>query len=241
MQLDILAVGAHPDDVELCCGGTLAKLVRSGKKAGILDLTEGELGTRGTRTLRLKEAAAAGSILGCVRENLRLPDGNIEVNQRNVKRMITIIRKFRPKMIVIPHWHERHPDHVHAHHLCKEAWFYSGLRKISTTLGGRKQDPWRPDNYIHFMQWYEFTPSFIVDITGSYETRLRAIRTHKSQFYDPGSTEPATKLSDASFFDFIETRAKVYGAKIGVKYGEPFYSVEAIGIEDPLELTMFKG
>jgi bacillithiol biosynthesis deacetylase BshB1 len=241
MQLDILAVGAHPDDVELCCAGTLAKLVGKGKKAGILDLTEGELGTRGTRRLRLREAAAAASILGCVRENLRIPDGDIEVNQKNIKKMITVIRKYRPKMIIIPHWQERHPDHVHAHHLCKEAWYYSGLRKISTSLNGRKQEPWRPDNYIHFMQWYEFTPSFVVDITDVHETRLQAIKAHKSQFYDPASTEPATKLSDESFLDFVETRAKNYGAKIGVRYGEPFYSIESIGIEDPLDLRMFKG
>jgi bacillithiol biosynthesis deacetylase BshB1 len=241
MHLDILAVGAHPDDVELCCGGTLAKLVGKGKKAGIIDLTGGELGTRGTLRLRLKEAAAAGSILGCVRENLRIPDGNIELSQGNVKKMITVIRKYRPKMIIIPHWHERHPDHVKAHHLCKEAWFYAGLRKISTSLNGRPQDPWRPDSYIHFMQWYEFTPSFIVDISGVYDTRLKAIKAHKSQFFDPASSEPATKLSDQSFLEFVETRAKIYGAKIGVKYGEPFYSVESIGIDDPLELAMLKG
>ena len=241
MHLDILAVGAHPDDVELCCGGTLAKLVRNGKRAGIIDLTEGELGTRGTRRLRLEEAQVAGRILGCTRENLRIPDGNIEINSRNVKKMITAIRKYRPKLLVIPHWHERHPDHVHAHHLCREAWFYAGLRKIATTLKGKKQEPWRPDNYIHFMQWYEFTPSFIVDITSVYDTRLKAIRAHKSQFYDPASTEPSTKLSDASFLDFVETRAKIYGAKIGAGFGEPFYSVESIGIDDPLELRMIKG
>jgi N-acetylglucosamine malate deacetylase 1 len=241
MHLDILAIGAHPDDVELCCGGTLAKLVRKGKKAGIIDLTGGELGTRGNRRLRMKEAAAAGSILGCVRENLRIPDGHIDVNRVNVKKMITVLRKYRPKMIIIPHWHERHPDHVHAHHLCKEAWFYSGLRKISTTLNGRKQEPWRPDNYVHFMQWYEFTPSFIVDITAAYETRLKAIRAHKSQFYDPASTEPVTKLSDQSFLEFVETRAKIYGAKIGVRYAEPFYSVEALGVDDPFDLRMLKG
>lgn len=241
MQLDILAVGAHPDDVELCCAGTLVKLVRRGRRAGIVDLTEGELGTRGTRRVRLGEARAAASILGCSRENLGIPDGNIEVNSRNVRKLITAIRKYRPKLLVIPHWHERHPDHVHAHQLCKEAWFYAGLRKIRTTLGGRSQEPWRPDNYIHFMQWYEFTPSFIVDITGVYETRLKAIRAHKSQFYDPASTEPATKLSDRTFLDFVETRAKIYGAKIGVRYAEPFFSVESIGIEDPLALRMFRG
>ncbi|HLF15138.1 MAG TPA: bacillithiol biosynthesis deacetylase BshB1 [Bacteroidota bacterium] len=241
MPLDILAVGAHPDDVELCCAGTLAKLVKKGRKAGIIDVTEGELGTRGTRSIRLKEAKMAALALGCVRENLHIPDGNIQVNSVNVRKMIMLIRKYRPKLIIIPHWHERHPDHVHAHHLCREAWFYAGLRKISTTMNGQRQEPWRPNNYIHYMQWYEFTPSFIVDITNVYNVRLKAIKAHKSQFYDPGSTEPATKLSDSAFMDFLEIRAKSYGAKIGVKYGEPFYSVESIGIADPLELTMFGG
>jgi bacillithiol biosynthesis deacetylase BshB1 len=241
MKLDVLAVGAHPDDVELCCGGTLTKLVATGRRAGIVDLTEGELGTRGTRSIRLREAAAAGSILGCVRENLGIPDGNIEVSQQNLKKLITIIRKYRPKLFIIPHWHERHPDHVHAHHLCREAWFYAGLRKITTTFKGQRQEPWRPDNYIHYMQWYEFTPSFIVDITDVYQVRLKAIKAHKSQFYDPSSKEPVTKLSDESFLDFVETRAKAYGSRIGVKYGEPFYSVESIGIDDPLEIRMFRG
>jgi bacillithiol biosynthesis deacetylase BshB1 len=154
--------------------------------------------------------------------------------------MITLIRKYRPRMLIIPHWHERHPDHVNAHHLCKEAWFYAGLRKIPTTLNGRRQDPWRPDNYIHFMQWYEFTPSFIVDISAVYATRLKAIKTHHSQLYDPNSTEPGTKLSESTFLDFVETRAKYYGAKIGVRYAEPFYSVEPVGIRDPLDLVLHK-
>ena len=144
-------------------------------------------------------------------------------------------------MLIIPHWHERHPDHIHTHHLCREAWFYAGLRKIRTTLNGRTQEAWRPDSYIHYMQWYEFTPSFIVDITGVYDIRLQAIKAHSSQFYDPESTEPATKLSDVKFLEFVETRAKSYGSKIGVDYGEPFYSVESVGIADPLELTMVKG
>ena len=241
MHLDILAIGAHPDDVELCCGGTLAKLVRKGRKAGILDLTAGELGTRGTRALRLREAAEAARILGCVRENLRLGDGSIAADGRNVKKLITVIRKYRPRMLLIPHSHDRHPDHVHAHQLCREAWFYAGLRKISSTLDGRRQEPWRPHNYIQYMQWHEFTPSFMVDITPTYGIRLKAIRAYKSQFYDPASKEPMTKLSDATFFDFVETRAKIYGARIGVPYAEPFLTVDAIGIDDPLHLTMRGG
>ncbi len=241
MQLDILAIGAHPDDVELCCGGTLVKLVRKGRRAGIIDITRGELGTRGTSAKRLREAKKAAAILGCVRENLSIPDGNVEVTPANVKKLITVIRKYRPRMLIIPHWHERHPDHIHTHHLCREAWFYAGLRKIKTTLNGRVQEAWRPDSYIHYMQWYEFTPSFLVDISAVHKVRLQAIKAHVSQFHDPDSSEPATKLSDSTFLDFVETRAKAFGAKIGVKYAEPFYAVDSIGIDDPLELTMTKG
>jgi bacillithiol biosynthesis deacetylase BshB1 len=241
MTVDILALGAHPDDVELTCAGSLIKFVRMGYKVGIVDLTEGELGTRGTRQIRAKEAAAAAKIIGATRENLRLPDGNIEVNQRNIMKVIQVYRKYRPKFILIPHFSERHPDHVHAHHLCREAWFYAGLRKIRTTLGGKSQEPWRPENYFHFMQWFEFAPSFIVDITEVHDVRMEAIKAYSSQFYDPRSKEPQTVLSQATFLDFIETRAKEYGTKIGVKYGEPFYSVEAIGVNSLFDLRFFKG
>lgn len=236
-----MAIGAHPDDVELCCGGTIAKLVRKGLRAVIVDVTQGELGTRGTREIRLREAANAAAILGCTRENLLLPDGGIEVNHANVAKLISLIRKYRPKMLLIPHWSERHPDHVHTHHLAKEAWFYSGLRKIATKNQGRAQEAWRPHNYIQYMQWHEFSPSFIVDITDVYDVRLKAIRAHKSQFYDPRSKEPGTILSEKTFLDFVQTRAKAYGVKIGVSYGEPFYSIEAVGIDNPLKLKMFRG
>ena len=241
MKLDILAIGAHPDDVELCCAGTLAKANKMGYKTGIVDLTGGELGTRGTNKIRAKEAQAAAKILGCVRENLHLPDGNIEVNQKNIKKLIQIYRKYRPQILLIPYSVERHPDHVHTHHLAKEAWFYSGLRKIETVMNGKKQEPWRPDKFFEYMQWYEFAPSFIVDISDVYEQRLAAIKAHKSQFYDPRSKEPQTKLSQLSFLDFVETRAKKFGYEIGVKYGEPFYSVEVIGITDILGLKTTKG
>jgi bacillithiol biosynthesis deacetylase BshB1 len=241
MQLDILAIGAHPDDIELCCGGTLAKAAKLGYKTGIIDLTHGELGTRGNNVIRAKEAAAAAKILGCLRENLHLPDGNIAVSQPNVKKLIQVYRKYRPKIILISHFYERHPDHVHAHHLCREAWFYSGLRKIETKLNGKKQEPWRPHNYFHYMQWQVFEPTFIVDITDVYQVRLKSILAHKSQFYDPSSKEPNTLLSEKSFFDYLEARAITYGYKIGVKYGEPFYSVESIGIGDLFDLKMFKG
>ncbi|MBI3192955.1 MAG: bacillithiol biosynthesis deacetylase BshB1 [Ignavibacteriae bacterium] len=241
-HLDILAIGAHPDDVELSCGGTVAKCVKLGYKVGIADLTRGETGTRGTARIRAKEAIDAAKILGVtVRENLNLPDGRFDVNEKNRLKVIELYRKYRPKIILIPHWHERHPDHVHSHQLCREAWFYSGLAKIKTKLNGKYQQSWRPNNFFHFMQKYEFEPSFIVDITDVYELRVAAIKSHKSQFYNPDSSEPETFLSQKSFLDFMETRMRYYGSKIGVKYGEPFYSVETIGIKDLSYLVMFKG
>lgn len=241
MQVDVLAVGAHPDDIELCCSGTLAKMVRLGYRAGIIDLTEGELGTRGNRSIRMREANAAAKHLKCVRENLKLPDGNIEVNQKTIRKMIQIYRKYRPKYILIPHWLERHPDHVHAHHLCREAWFYSGLRKIATSLNGKRQEPWRPNNYFHYMQWYEFEPTFIVDISDVHERRMASIKAHASQFYDPTSKDPKTILSEQSFLKFVEARARNYGTKIGAEFGEPFFSIEPIGVKNLSDLQLFKG
>src|SRR6185369_4568023 len=176
MELDILAIGAHPDDVELSAGGTIALSVKQGYKVGVLDLTEGEMGTRGTKRIREREAADATKILGVhARENLNLGDGRFEVNEKNRLAVIKIIRKYRPKILLMPPMQERHPDHVHAHILCREAWFYSGLRKIETSLGGKKQEPWRPQNYFAYMQTYEFEPTFIVDISEVYDIRLAAM------------------------------------------------------------------
>jgi bacillithiol biosynthesis deacetylase BshB1 len=242
MELDLLAIGAHPDDVELSCGGTIAKCVKLGYGVGILDLTEGEMGTRGSREIRTREAASAAKVLGVkVRESLSLPDGGFEVNRKSRLAVIKTIRKYRPKILLMPHWRERHPDHVRANTLCREAWFYSGLSKIETTLAGKKQLPWRPHHYFHYMQTYEFTPSFIVDISDVYETRFEALKAFKSQFYNPDSKEPATFLSQKSFLDFMETRMKYYGQAIGTKYGEPFYSVHPVGITDLFGMKMFKG
>ncbi len=242
MQLDVLAIGAHPDDVELTCSGTIAKCVKLGYKVGILDLTEGELGTRGSRSIRVKEADEAAKILGVhIRDNLRIPDGNIEVNQNNLTKVIQVYRTYRPKIILIPHWHERHPDHVHSHHLSREAWFYSGLTKMETKFEGKTQLPWRPQNYFHYMQRYQFTPSFIVDVSDVYDIRVEAIGAHKSQFYNPESKDPETLLSQKSFLDVVETRAKFYGHQIGAKYGEPFYSADPIGVNDIFGLKFFKG
>lgn len=241
MQLDVLAIGSHPDDVELCCSGTLAKMVRLGYKAGIVDITRGELGTRGTTAIRTREANEAARILGCVRENAGLPDGGIEVNQKNIRKLIQIYRKYRPTILLIPHWLERHPDHVHTHHLCREAWFYSGLRRIRTSINGKPQDPWRPRNYLHYMQWYEFEPSVVVDISDVHQKRMASIKAHRSQFHDPSSRDPQTILSQEHFLRFVEARARNYGMKIGVEYGEPFFSIENIGVRSLSDLQLFHG
>ena len=242
MKLDILAIGAHPDDIELTCGGTVAKLVKHGHAVGILDLTRGELGTRGTAKLRAREATEAARILGVrMRQNLGFPDGNIEVNRKNLLKLITVIREFQPAILLIPHSSERHPDHEHAHQLAKEAWYYSGLVKIKTRDRGKLQEVHRSKYYLEYLQLHPFTPSFIVDITETYETRLAAIKSFGSQFYNPRSNERETLLSRPHFFDFLETRSKYYGSLIGVRYGEPFFSIKPIGISDLTSLLLAKG
>jgi bacillithiol biosynthesis deacetylase BshB1 len=242
MELDILAIGAHPDDVELCCGGTLAKAVTAGYRVGILDLTEGELGTRGSRSLRLKEARNAAQYLGVrMRENLRLPDGNIRVDKESTRKLMQVIRACRPKILLIPYSQERHPDHVNAHHLCRETWFYSGLSKIATRRNGKLQEPWRPHACYQFMQWFEFPPSFVVDISDLYDKRMKAILAYSSQFYNPRSREPQTMLSQKSFLEFVEARARQFGGRIGVRYGEPFFTPEVVGIRNLFDLQIVKG
>src|SRR5579862_3231461 len=157
MELDLLAIGAHPDDVELGCGGTIAKCVKLGFAVGILDLTQGEMGTRGSKEIRAKEAAAAAKVLGIkTRDSLTLADGKFENDNKARLEVIKIVRKYTPKILLMPHWHERHPDHARANRLCREAWFYSGLSKIETVVNGKKQNPWRPKNYFHYMQTYDF-------------------------------------------------------------------------------------
>ncbi|MEW6510712.1 MAG: bacillithiol biosynthesis deacetylase BshB1 [Bacteroidota bacterium] len=238
MTLDVLAVGAHPDDIELSCGGTIIKLVKQGRKVGILDLTEGELGTRGNRVVRRREAARAASIMGvALRENLRLPDGNIENHLDNRLKVVRVIRSLRPQILLFPYSVDRHPDHEHAHVLCREAWFVSGLEKVVTRLNGRRQDPYRPRAYYHFMQWYEFSPSFIVDVTAEYEQRLEAVRAYRSQFYDPESKERETILSSPEFMEMLRTRLEYYGDRIGSRYGEPFASPSAVRIDDLFTLN----
>lgn len=233
MKLDVLAIGAHPDDVELSCGGTLIKLVKQGRKVGIVDLTEGELGTRGSPDIRKREAAEAARIIGATaRECLHMPDGNIEASMENRLELVRMIRKYQPEVLLMPYSVDRHPDHERAFALCREAWFSSGLEKVETTLDGARQTPFRPRAYYSFMQWYEFAPSFVVDISEEYEQRMNAVRAFRSQFHDPTSNEPETVLTSPDFIEMLRTRYEYYGDRIGKKYGEPFFSHAMVGVQD---------
>jgi N-acetylglucosamine malate deacetylase 1 len=241
MTVDVLAIGAHPDDIELSCGGTVAKFVADGYGVALADATEGELGTRGTAAIRAAEAQKAASILGAkVRRNLGLPDGSIEVTQESLLKVITLIRELRPRIMLIPHSFDRHPDHVHTHQLCREAWFYSGLHKIATKLNGVEQDAYRPENFFEFSQWHEFDNTFVVDISATFEKKMESVRAHASQFHDPTSSDPETVLSQPDFLQKIETRARYYGQTIGVKYGEPFFSFAPVGIRSMFDLVLSK-
>ncbi|MGA7159555.1 MAG: bacillithiol biosynthesis deacetylase BshB1 [Bacteroidota bacterium] len=231
MKLDVLAIGAHPDDIELSCAATVAKLVRSGKKVAIVDLTQGELGTRGSKQIRKEEAAKAAKILGIeFRDNLRMADGNIECNRKNLISVMEVLRTFQPSVLLFPHWLERHPDHEHAHRLCKEAWFLAGLEKIPTRVNGKKQEPFRPKKYFHYMQKYEFTPSFIVDVSDVYDVKTKALLAFESQFHNPKSKERETILSSKLFLESIKARDIHHGSLINAAYGEAFYSIEPLGI-----------
>jgi len=242
MKVDVLAIAAHPDDIELACGGTIAKLVHEGYHVAMAELTQGELGTRGTKDIRAKEATAAAKILGVtIRRNLRIEDGNIELSKKNLLKVVSLIRELRPTILLIPPAVERHPDHVHAHQLCKEAWFYSGLQKMKTNLHDHLQEPFRPDIYFQFMQKFEFVPSFVVDVSEFFETRMEAIRAHSSQFHNPKSKERDTVLSKPDFLEQIRIRALYFGQTIGVRYGEPFVSPVPLGVKSFFDLVLSRG
>jgi bacillithiol biosynthesis deacetylase BshB1 len=236
MKLDALFFGAHPDDVELSCGGTVVKYIHAGRTAGIIDLTRGELGTRGSKEIRAKEAEKAARILGInIRENLHLQDSSIGNLPENRLKVITVIRKYKPMIIFAPYPNDRHPDHIHASELVSEGAFFSGLAKITSVYNGKAQEPYRPKRICYFMQTYTFEPSFITDITDEFDLKMKAIKCYASQFYDPNSREPETFISDKKFLEYLEVRAKFYGFHIGTQYGEPFYTKEKIKL-DPFQL-----
>ena len=230
-KLDILAFGAHPDDVELGCGGTLLGAVAEGKKVGVIDLTKGELGTRGTVEQRIKEAQKASQVLGItVRENLGMADGFFENNKANQLLIIETIRRFQPSIIFCNAPEDRHPDHGRAAQLIEDAAFLAGLAKIETTYNGVAQSAWRPTQVFHYIQSRSLTPNFVVDISAQMDKKMESILAHSSQFYDPNSKEPETFISGTAFLEFVKGRAKELGQQIGVQYAEGFISKKMLGI-----------
>lgn len=228
MKLDILAIGAHPDDVELGCGATVAKMVVEGKKVGILDLTKGELGTRGTAETRKQEAAEAAQILGVeFRENLGFRDGFFVNDEAHQMEIIKILRKYRPEIVLANAMKDRHIDHGKGADLVEKACFLSGLRKIETG-----QQAWRPKHVFHFIQWYPLQPDFVLDVTGFIEKKNEAVAAYKTQFFDPESDEPETPISSKLFQQSIENRARDLGMLIGTQAGEGFMLKGYLGLKD---------
>lgn len=232
-KVDVLALAAHPDDVELSCSGTLVKLIKQGKKAAIVDFTRGELGTRGSADLRDKEAAKSSQILGLTaRENLTLPDGFFELSKANKLTLITAIRKYQPEIVLANAVKDRHVDHGRGAKLAAEACFLAGLKKIETFQDGVPQAAHRPRLVLHYIQDYYQKPDVVVDVTDTWETKVASIKAFSSQFYDPESKEPETPISGEDFFSFLEARARDFGRPIGAIYGEGFTVQRPIGIED---------
>jgi bacillithiol biosynthesis deacetylase BshB1 len=236
IKLDVLAIASHPDDVELGCAGTLIMEKSRGKRIGAIDLTRGELGTRGTPELRAKEAAAAAKIIGLdIRENLSLPDGFFLNEEKNQRLLISAIRDFRPEIIIASSLDDRHPDHGRAGHLISDASFLSGLRKIETQdAKGQSQEPWRPKYVFHMIQDRYYDPTFVYDITPAFEKKLESVKAYASQFHsiDYKIEEPQTYISTPGFLNSIIGRHQMFGKMIGVEYAEGYISQKMIGIGD---------
>lgn len=232
-MLKILAIAAHPDDIELSAAGTILKHTMAGDAVGILDLTEGELGTRGSVTLRYEEAAAAAKAMGVqVRMNAQLPDGFFRNDEASQRKIITYIRHFRPQIVIANALEDRHPDHGKGGRLIADACFLAGLRKIETEWEGQPQDAWRPKRVFHMIQDRNLEPDFIVDISATFEKKIEAIKCYKSQFHDPSSNEPITYISTNNFLDQIKYRDALAGKKIGTQYGEGFICENVPGIDN---------
>lgn len=232
MKLDILAFGVHPDDVELSCSGTLLVEKMRGKKVGVVDLSQGELGTRGTAETRRSEAQEAADILQLdVRDNLQMADGFFSNDEDHQRRIITSIRKFQPEIVLCNALADRHPDHGRAADLIYTAAFLSGLSKIETHENSSLQQAWRPKYVFNYIQDRYFNPDFVVDITDVFEKKIEAIQAYKTQFYNPDSKEPDTYISSPEFLESIIYRSKMFGKLIGVKHAEGFLSKKMIGIK----------
>jgi N-acetylglucosamine malate deacetylase 1 len=226
--VDVLFISAHADDTELSCGGTVAKLVKDGLRVGLVDLTRGEMGTRGTPETRQAEAQASANTLGATfRLTLDFGDGNLRTGRDEELQLIEVIRLHEPKLVVTPYPDERHPDHARTGRVVTDASFYAGLKSLKTDLPAH-----RPQAVLYYLQNYMFPPSFVVDCTSTWKTKMDAIAAYKSQFFDPKSKEPTTFISDPKFLDMIEARGKHFGALIGAAYGEAFISKQPPKVDD---------
>ena len=232
MKLDILAIGAHPDDVELGCGATIAKEIAQGKNVGIVDLTRGELGTRGSAEIRDAESSSAASILGvAVRENLAFSDGFFINNKEHQLEIIKMIRKYQPEIVLCNAIDDRHIDHPKGSKLVSDACFLSGLMKIETKVNDESQKAWRPKQVYHYIQWKNIEPDFVIDVSGYIDTKVKAVKAYSSQFYDPNSKEPASPITSKNFLDSIVYRAQDLGRLVGVEHAEGFNSERYVAVK----------
>ena len=231
-KIDILAIGAHPDDIELGCGGTILNEIHKGKKVGLIDLTAGELGTRGSVEKRKQESYKASKILGVdFRLNLGMKDGFIKNDEKSQIQIIRFIRKYQPHVIICNAPDDRHVDHAEASKLVVSSSFLSGLVKINTNLDNNNQKPWRPNNVYHYIQWKNLEPTFVVDISQHIEKKMEAVLSYDSQFYNPKSEEPDTLISSEKFLDSITARSADFGRLIGVEHAEGFISNKLVGVK----------
>ena len=233
MQLDAVAFGAHPDDIELFCGGTLIKLGSQGRKIGVISLTQGELGTRGSPEIRSQEFQEAATVLKVsTHKMLDIPDGDVAVNWENKLKIIREIRTYQPAVVFAPYWKDRHPDHENTSNLVREAAFLSGLKKIETDHQAH-----RPYRVIYYPCWFDFKPSFVVNITECHDQKIKAIQAYRSQFDHPDKSEfgdDETLISRPEFLERITTRDRFYGSSIGTTFGEPFLVREPLRLDDPI-------
>ncbi len=231
MKLDVLAFGVHPDDVELGCSGTLMAAQAEGKVTGIIDMTRGELGTRGTPEIRMEESALAANILGVkVRENLGMADGFFQHTEENLLKIITVLRKYQPEIVLANATEDRHPDHGRSAKLLADAAFLSGLRKIVTKENGIVQPIWKPAYVFHYIQDRFIQPSFVIDISPYMERKTASIKAYATQFFNPELDEPETYISSSQFLEGVKARAMLLGKRIGVAFGEGFSSEKTLGI-----------
>jgi bacillithiol biosynthesis deacetylase BshB1 len=237
-QVDILCITAHPDDVEISCGGTVLRHIDQGCSVGLVEITAGELGTRGTSELRRREAEAARQVLGAAfRYDIGLPDGFFATEREDLLKVVQVLRRHRPKLVISNAIRDRHPDHGRGAELVARACFLSGLRRVETYEGREEQEPWRPNTLLHAIQDNWIDPDLVVDVTPYWERRMAALMCFRSQFFDPTSTEPESPIATSDFLPFLEGRMRSFGRIIHTTYGEGFTVARAPGVKDLMDLV----